>query len=387
MIDQLHVLMVDDEEGMRLGVERILKAFAIELPEYDHSVSFTVKLADCGESAIELLRNNEFDIMLLDHKMPGISGLDVLAWLNDNPRDMQTIMVTAYASLETAVEAMKRGACDFLAKPFTPEELRNSIRKTATNIIVQRQALKLAEEKRRVRFEFISVLAHELKAPLGAIEGYLQILRDGTAGDDPATTERMLDRSMTRLQGMRKLIYDLLDMTRVESGTKPREFVELDLRDLATRAMETMQPDAAARGITMSLKADSPVLIQADLSELEIMFNNLVSNAVKYNRDSGRVEIALFRQGEVVTIRVSDTGIGMSEEETARLFKEFVRIKNSKTRGILGTGLGLSTMKKLALMYGGDVTVASTPDVGTTFTVKLQADSTPAAAAVGMSAS
>jgi len=378
MAREIRILAVDDEEGMRLGMQRILSNFVVELPEYEESISFHVDAAASGEEAVQQLEKAEYDLLLLDHKMPGMTGLDVLAWINENPREeLKTIMVTAYASLETAVEAMKRGAFDFLAKPFTPEELRNNIRKAATQIIVQYQARKLAEEKKRVRFEFISVLAHELKAPLGAIEGYLQILRDGTAGDDPATTERMLDRSMVRLQGMRKLIYDLLDMTRIESGTKPREFNDVSLKEIAENAIETMMPDARSREIVVDLRADGPVEMRGDASELEIIFNNLVSNAVKYNRDKGRVEVVISRNGDTVTVSVTDTGIGMSEDEAARLFKEFTRIKNAKTRNIMGTGLGLSTVRKLSVLYGGGVEVTSTPDVGTTFTVTLKADTEP----------
>ncbi|MBN2081093.1 response regulator [bacterium] len=370
MAEELRILAVDDEEGMRLGIERILAPFSFELAECEASIRFTVDTAESGEEATDKLAAGAYDILLLDHKMKGISGLDVLAWIKDRDCPVLTIMVTAYASLDTAVEAMKRGAHDFLAKPFTPDEIRSVVKKTAGHLVTKRRAQALAEEKRRVRFEFISVLAHELKAPLGAIEGYLQILRDGTASD-PETVERMLDRSLARLQGMRKLIYDLLDMTRIESGTKPRELEQLDLRALAAQSVETLLPDAQARGITIELPVGPPVQLSADRSELEIVFNNLVSNAVKYNRDNGRVEIAITKDGPHVLISVSDTGIGMTAEESARLCKEFVRIKNAKTRNIMGTGLGLSTVKKIAALYGGDVAVSSAPDVGTTFTVTL----------------
>ena len=112
-------------------------------------------------------------------------------------------------------------------------------------------------------------------------------------------------------------------------------------------------------------------MISADAREIEIIFNNLLTNAIKYNRDGGRVDVALRRAGKQAVIAVSDTGIGMSEEELKQLFGEFVRIRNEKTRHILGSGLGLSIVKKLALLYGGDVQVESRPDAGSTFTVTL----------------
>jgi signal transduction histidine kinase len=293
---------------------------------------------------------------------------------------MLTIMITAYASLETAVSAIKRGAYDFLAKPFTPEELKITIRKAAGRIVLAQQARKLAQEKRQVRFQLISVLAHELKAPLAAVEGYLKILQDGAAGNDPAVYQKMIDRSLLRTEGMRKLIVDLLDMTRIESGRKRRELAAVDVRDVARAAIETAGPEAAARGITINLKAEAPVALRADRGEIEIILNNLISNAVKYNRDGGRVDVTLRSDSGAVLLAVADTGIGLAPEEAARLFDDFVRIKNEKTREILGSGLGLAIVKKLAALYGGDAWVTSEPGVGSTFTVVLKQTAEPAAA-------
>ena len=129
--------------------------------------------------------------------MPGISGLEVLDRLAGRETDMLTIMITAYASIETAVSATKRGAYDFLAKPFTPDELKSTIRKAAARLILAKQARRLAEEKRRVRFEFIRVLGHELKAPLNAVAGYLDILQNHQLGSDLAAYDELVARSLT----------------------------------------------------------------------------------------------------------------------------------------------------------------------------------------------
>jgi two-component system sensor histidine kinase/response regulator len=372
-MDPVRILVVDDEQGMRLGVERTLRGFTLRLPDFEDEISFTVTQATSGEEALKCIKDNQPDLMLLDHKMGGMSGLDVLEALGPKVNDILTVMITAYASLETAVTATKRGAYDFLAKPFTPNELKATVRKAANHLLLQRQARRLAEEKRQVRFQFISVLAHELKAPIGAIEGYLGLMKDRTAGDDWDAYDPMIERSVVRLAGMRKLIIDLLDLTRIESGTKKRELVEVDLRELAAESMETYFPDAQKRGITIELHADETVPIMGDSGELQIILNNLISNAVKYNRDDGKVDVTMTQDNGVTTIAVADTGIGMSEEDVAKLFGEFVRIKNAKTRNILGSGLGLSILKKLSQLYGGDVSVTSTPDVGTTFTVTLGA--------------
>jgi len=371
-METMRVLVVDDEPGMRMAIARALKDFSVKLPDFDDDVDFTVEQAATGEEGIEKIREFNPQIVLLDYKLPGMSGLDVLEQTVDTQKEMLTIMITAYASLETAVTATKRGAYDFLAKPFTPDELKRVIRKAAGRLILIQQARKLAAEKRKVRFQFISVLAHELKAPLAAIEGYLQIMKSHTVGEDIKSYDTIVDRSMIRLEGMRKMIIDLLDMTRIESGEKVRELSEVDVCDVARAAMETVHPLALERTVDVRFHADCPITINGDRGEIEIIFNNLVSNAVKYNRDGGGVDITIEKKDGVVTITVADTGIGMTDEEASRLFNDFVRIKNEKTRNILGSGLGLSIVKKLAQLYGGDVSVKSEPDVGSTFTVVLK---------------
>jgi two-component system, sensor histidine kinase and response regulator len=371
-METLQILVVDDEPGMRLAVGRALRDFTLHVPDVNIDVDFAVEEAESGEQALEKIAAAPPHIMLLDYKLPGITGLEVLEQALPQHRDMVVVMITAYASLETAVTATKRGAYDFLAKPFTPEELKSTIRKAAGQVILTRQARKLAREKRQVRFQFISVLAHELKAPLNAIEGYLNIMADRSAGNDPAVYENMVGRSLVRTEHMRKLIMDLLDMTRIESGHKKRELAEVDLAETAQAAMETVKAEAENRKISVVLHADKPVKLVADRGEMEIVLNNLVTNAVKYNKDGGRVDIWLTAKAGETGIKVTDTGIGMSKEEAARLFGEFVRIKNEKTRNILGSGLGLAIIKKIAQLYQGEVAVESKVGEGSTFIVTLR---------------
>ncbi len=372
-MDTLRVLVTDDEMGMRLGVVRTLRDFTVHVPDVNETVTFVVDQAESGEEAMEKIRRQPPDILLLDHKMPGISGLEVLDQLAGMQTDLLTIMITAYASIETAVSATKRGAYDFLAKPFTPDELKSTIRKTAARLILAKQARKLAEEKQQVRFEFLRVLAHELKAPLNAVAGYLGLIKNREMGDQVAAYDEMIGRSLLRIDGMHKLIRDLLDLTRIESGQRNRQLVAVDLLALAQAAAETMRTEADARHITIRIHADAAAGMTADAGEIEMLLNNLVSNAVKYNRDGGSVDVTLDRRDSRVVITVADTGIGMTPEEIGQVFGEFVRIKNERTNHILGSGLGLSIVDKLVRLYGGEVKVESRPDVGTTFTVVLDA--------------
>ncbi len=376
-METLRVLICDDEPGMRQGVARALRDYIPSILSVESEVRFDVEQAESGEAALSIIHQRPPDILLLDHKLPGISGLDVLDEIAETGLDMLVIMISAYASIETAVRATKKGSYDYLPKPFTPMDLKNTVLKAAEHLLLTRHARKLAHERRQVRFQFISVLAHELKAPLNAVEGYLNLLKDHTVGDDPAVYHQVIERCANRTSYMRKMINDLLDLTRIESGQKRREFEPVDLRETAQIALDSVKPEADARCILLRLHATVPVTLNADRGEMEIMLNNLVTNAVKYNRDHGTVEVSIEDRDREAVVTVADTGIGMTQEETARLFTDFFRVKNDKTRDILGSGLGLSIVKKLATLYGGAVRVASKPDEGSTFTVTLKKNARP----------
>jgi len=378
-MNTLRVMVVDDELGMRLGVQRVLRDFSIRVPDVNGEVGFELEEEANGADALAHIMANPPQILLLDHRLPDITGVEILKKLElGEDSDMLVIMITAYASIETALKAAKRGAYDFLAKPFTPEELKGAIRKAATRVVLQRQARQLAKEKRQVRFQFTSVLAHELKSPLAAINGYLHIMKDQTLGGELDSYEKMVNRSLVRLDGMSKLIFDLLDMTRIESGQKVRHFEVFDIREVTDEVVETVAVIADDRNIDIRVDAPDRVEMHGDRGEIQIVLSNLISNAVKYNRDGGRVDVAMRRENDTVRIEVADTGIGMTEGEAGKLFHDFVRIKNAKTRNILGSGLGLSTTKKIAALYDGDVTVTSTPDKGSTFVAIMKNDMEPA---------
>ncbi len=367
----LKILIVDDELGMRIGVERAMRDFCVEISGVGCEVRFDISQASSAEEAVEIIEGDKPDIMLLDYKLPGMTGLDLLDTIEVDKAGILTIMITAYASLETAVVAIKRGAFDFLAKPFTPSELKSVIRKSAEHIVLQRQALKLAEEKKQIRFQFISVLAHELKSPLGAIEGYLHIMSDKVLGGDIDAYQRIIGRSLYRIKAMRKQILDLLDLTRIESGKMKRNIELIDIIEIVEQCIEDVEQQARERGICIEFKADGRIEIEADRCELTMILNNLITNAVKYNRDGGRVAVVISDGNDDVVIEVSDTGIGIEEEQLERIFEDFVRIKNDRTKGIAGSGLGLSIVKKLVHMYEGRIAVDSKVGEGTRFTVIL----------------
>jgi two-component system sensor histidine kinase/response regulator len=373
-MNTLKVLAVDDEKGMTMGIHRALDGLTINVPEVSAEVTLEVATAVTGEEAVEILKAQPVDILLLDYKLPGINGLEVLEAVGDICPDMLTVMITAYASIETAIVATKRGAYDFLPKPFTPADLKHTVRRAVIRIMLAREARRLEAEKKQVRFEFIRVLGHELKAPIGAVAGYLYLLRDKTLGNDVDAYGELVGRSLLRLEQMRKLIADLLDMTRLESGQKKRQLEAVNVGDAASDAIELIKGEADARGIRVLCQVDRGSQIQADRGEIDMILNNLLTNAVKYNKDNGEVDIKVVRgKGELV-IRVADTGIGMTDDEQKLLFHEFSRIKNAETREVIGSGLGLSILQRLADLYSGEIDVTSEKGKGSVFTVTLRGE-------------
>lgn len=368
----LKVLVVDDEPGIRSGITRILRNFTVGYPFMDEDFDFECIEAETGEKAIEIIESQPIDIILLDNKLPGMDGIEVLEYINKKKLDARVMMITSYASLELAVKATNNGAYNFVPKPFTPDELKSAMEGITKNLFLKRMTRQMNVEGKQVRYQFLSFLSHELKSPINAIEGYLRIMQDRQVGDDLKDYDTMINRSIERIRGMRNLIMDLLDLTKLESGKKVSEKKNVDLADIARIAMDTMEPMAIQKNVKTYLQDPGKAVIKADPDEMEIILNNLVSNAVKYNREGGEVHISTLVKSDQAVIRVEDTGIGMKEEEKEMLFKEFVRIKNDKTKNITGSGLGLSIIKKLVEEnYGGMIEVESEPDKGSIFTVTL----------------
>lgn len=367
----LKVLVIDDEPGIRSGVSRILNNFHVTYPFMDEDYTFEVTEAGTGEDGIVILERDMPDILLLDNKLPGIQGVDVLEYIRKKNYDIVVAMITSYASLDVAIRATRDGAIDFIPKPFTPQELKSSIENITKQQYLKRITHKMKQEGKKIRYQFLSVLSHELKAPLNALEGYLRMMQEKQSGDKVDDYAVPIDRSLQRIQGMRNLIMDLLDFTKIRLERKEEKIEEVDLAQVASNAIVTVQPYAIQLDVSISLEVKSEAKIMADPGDMEIIFNNLISNAVKYNKAGGTASISIDSSDNEVIIIFSDSGFGINPEDIENLFTEFVRIKNEKTKNISGSGLGLSIVKKVVQLYKGTIDVESTPDKGSSFTVKL----------------
>jgi two-component system sensor histidine kinase/response regulator len=368
---QLKILVVDDEPGIRSGVARILSNFHVTYPFMDEDYTFIILEAATGEEGIEIIERDMPDILLLDNKLPGIQGVEVLEYVRKKNYDIVVAMITSYASIDVAVRAHNDGAIDFIPKPFTPQELKASIEQITKQQYLRRITHKLKVEGKKVRFQFLSVLSHEMKAPLNAIEGYLKMMQERQLGESLDDYASAIERSLQRIDSMRHLIMDLLDFTKVSFERQMEKMQNVNLRELVSMAVVTVSPYAIHKDIHFVTDIRGCETIWADPNDFEIIMNNLVSNAVKYNNTGGTVTITIDCNDNEFSLSVADTGIGINASEKDMLFEEFSRIKNDKTRNISGSGLGLSIVRKVVELYHGVINVESIPDRGSVFTVTI----------------
>jgi signal transduction histidine kinase len=370
MVD-LSVLVVDADVENRRLVKRTLRNFSYQPIDIDDQFRLAMEMASTWNQGQRLLLKNPPDILILGDNLPDEDAPVILRLLSELPTRPGIIQMVASPDTDQAIRMIRSGATSLVFLPLDGDELMQEVLKAAKQAIINRQARSHAEEKKQLRFQFISVIAHEMKSPLAAVEGYLNMMVEKLAGPDIQNYQQMVDRSLSRIDGMKKMISDLLDLTRIESGQKVRQLQLLNLTEIAHEAVENHIPMAQQNQVKISLLAPESLPFTADRSEIEIILSNLISNAIKYNVPKGQVDLSVQRQEGQLVISCRDTGIGMDDLEQKKLFGEFVRIKNQKTKNILGSGLGLSIMRKLVDLYGGKITLQSAPDKGTLFQIRM----------------
>jgi signal transduction histidine kinase len=228
-----------------------------------------------------------------------------------------------------------------------------------------------------MKSEFIAMVTHELRAPIAAVEQQLNVILNKMAGEVTAKQEQLLTRAKERTKGLLNLIKDLLDLSKIEAGKMVQYKEPLSLQEVIQRVVDLMKTEAEAKKIDLQFSAPSKIpLISADRNSMEGIFTNLISNAIKYTPEGGRVWITLGEEGGFVKASVSDTGIGIKKEDLPRIFDKFYRVRTTETRQIIGTGLGLSIVKSIVDAHLGSISVESVEDGGATFTVLFPKEST-----------
>jgi signal transduction histidine kinase len=255
--------------------------------------------------------------------------------------------------------------------------IRNDPGETLGSVTVL-QDITTLKELDKMKSEFIAMVAHELRAPIAAVEQQLMVILNRLAGEVTEQQEELLSRAKERIKGLLDLIKDLLDLSKIEAGRVVQYKEPLFLPEVIQQVVDLMRPEAEAKRIDLQFSAPSNIpAITADRDAMEGVFANLVSNAVKYTPEGGKVSISLFEQGSCVRATVSDTGVGIAKEDIPKIFDRFYRVKTARTRQIVGTGLGLSIVKHIVDAHFGSISVESELGNGTTFSILLPKEPGP----------
>ena len=353
------VLVVDDEEWMRDACGQILEPEGLQ-----------VLTADDGQTGLDLARCQAPDLILADLRMPGMDGIAYLESVKAFDPDAVAIVITGYATLEVAVEAMKAGAYDFLAKPFKPAELRAVVRRGLEHRSAALRASALLHGEAPAGELHLAMLAHRFKAPLAALRQCVSVVLQGYAGDVSPRARGMIEIVAQRADQMMYFVDDWLTLSRLEQGKGIQHAKAVNVVELVTAAVERARqaPQADKLAIQAVVMGD-PGPLRADPVALEELFGNLLDNAVRYTPAGGAVTVEVEPTADGAAVTVRDTGPGISQEDLEHIFEPFYR--GQAQRSIPGTGLGLPIVKRITEGHGGRIEVETALGQGTAFRVLL----------------
>ena len=355
------ILVIEDEEIMREACSDILS-----------EEGYRVELAEDGLIGVEKAKNIRPDMALVDIRMPGIDGIEVIKRITEIDPDIVLVVITGYATVEYAVESMKSGAYDFLPKPFSPTELRMIVERGIEKRRLVAEKERLQEEKKRLEEFFISIVSHQLQTPLVAVKQYFEVILGEMTGEVTGETRDLLTRADKRLDELLALIRSWLTFARLDPEKIKDNFAPLDIVAILKHHIKFLDPIIKERDINVELDfIDDIPKVMGDERAIGEVFSNLISNAVKYNRKSGKLKIGVGVEDNMCSISFEDTGIGISEKDIPLIFSEFFRVKSKETSEIKGTGLGLNIVKKFVEAHDGTIDVKSTYGSGSKFTVHL----------------
>lgn len=355
--ENITILIIDDDESMcDACVQTYVKS------------GYIVDIAGDGVSGMQKVKDINPDLVLVDLKMPGISGMVVLEEIKKIDPEIVTIVITGYASIDSAIESMKKGAYDFLPKPFTPEELRLITKRALEKRRLTIESNRLLQEKNEMREGFISMVSHQLRTPLVAVQQYFEVILGGMAGEVNDEQREMLERSKIRIDQLIYLIKDWLNLSKIDANRIVKKLASVNITSIFTNIFNLMQTIAKEKNIT--LKMDIPEnlpTISADKETLEQAFLNLVDNGIKYGKNDGSLVVSAKEKNGYIEVSISDNGIGIPEDKLPFIFEQFYQVEFKSD----STGLGLSIVKRIMDAHSATIKVTSKPEKGSTFTVLL----------------
>ena len=363
------ILVVDDEPSVATTIKAILQLDGNE-----------VTAVTTGKDALAQLRENEFDVVLTDLRLDDLDGIEILRETQKLWPDTVSIMLTGYASLESAVTALRSGAYDYLIKPSDVDELRATIGRALERRRLRQRLVEL-EQLDKLKTQFLSMASHELRTPLTAVSGFMQIARrrmSRMAGandiptpwrDEAQKSDETLEMANRQAKKLARLIDELLDVSRLQQGRVEMRLAEIDLADVVREVAERMRLLSKGHEIEAQIEGAAPIV--ADRDRIEQVFENLVGNAIKYSPETGRIDVSLRVNGSNAIVSVRDQGIGVAPGEVEKIFGLFYRSPDPRADHVGGLGLGLFISREIVSRHHGKLWAERNADAGTTFHVTL----------------
>lgn len=352
------IFIVDDVPGNIQLAANILKK-----SDYDFFY------AENGKKALSIAKENDFDLILLDIMMPEIDGYQVCEHLKKDPatRDIPIIFLTAKADTESIVKGLGAGAVDYVTKPFNDAELMARV-KTHLELRSAQQDLR---EANATKDKFFSIIAHDLKNPFNTLIGLSELLIKDYDYFDDEKKKKFIQSIYESSDNMYKLLENLLNWSRMQTGRIEWNPENIDLNKLADENVSLLKTAAVNKNINFFSELDTGTTVYADVDMVTMVFRNLITNAIKFTQEGGEVKIIAKPTGNFEEITISDTGLGIGEEDIKKLFRINVQHSTSGTAKEKGTGLGLILCKEFIEKNGGKIWVDSELGKGSDFKFTL----------------
>lgn len=377
------ILIVEDELGIRTALQMLLE-----------EEGYKIHCLDNGKDALNLLQGEEYDLVISDIRMPGISGLDTLEEICKMPGCPEVIMMTAYGTIETAIKAMKIGARDFLVKPFSNDLLKMTVCRVLERRELSQENQRLRELE-RMKKEFIAMIAHELRTPLTSIQGFLKLVLGQKAGELNSRQTEYLSMVMQNGQKLNRIVDKMIDIAYLETNEFSLRTVPTDISCILKEVEGAVGNICEQNRLRLEIqKPPSLRPIITDPYRLNQLIHILIDNAISFSPPESHIRLSVdqwkgadsfpeddlprsyvdlsdLENMDYLKITVTDQGPGISEEILTRVFEEFYQAENIYTRHVGGVGMGLRLCKKILEVMRGKIWVTSRLGQGCTFTLIL----------------